>query len=96
MTRRSFLPYGKQYIDQDDIDAVTEVLKSDWLTTGPAVEKFEKKLAGVTRASYAISCSSGTAALHLALLQRDRICHEFCSHGKCGSLCWRGSDLCRC
>ncbi len=71
MTRRSFLPYGKQYIDQDDIDAVTEVLKSDWLTTGPAVEKFETKLAGVTGASYAISCSSGTAALHLALLALD-------------------------
>lgn len=71
MTRKSFLPYGKQYIDQDDIDAVTGVLKSDWLTTGPAVENFEKKLAGVTGAQYAVSCSSGTAALHLALLALD-------------------------
>lgn len=68
MTRKSFLPYGKQYIDQDDIDAVTGVLKSDWLTTGPAVENFEKKLAKVTGSQYAVSCSSGTAALHLALL----------------------------
>ncbi len=71
MTRQDFLPYGKQYIDQDDIDAVTEVLKSDWLTTGPAVERFEQKLAQVTGARQAVSCSSGTAALHLALLALD-------------------------
>ncbi len=65
---RPFLPYGRQRIDDDDIAAVTDVLTSDFLTTGPVVEAFEAKLAGVTGAAQAISCSSGTAALHLAAL----------------------------
>lgn len=62
------IPYGKQHIDQSDIDAVVNVLKSDWLTCGPIVEKFEKTLAEITSAQHVISCSNGTTALHLAML----------------------------
>jgi UDP-4-amino-4,6-dideoxy-N-acetyl-beta-L-altrosamine transaminase len=62
----SFLPYGRQCIDDDDVAAVVDVLKSDWLTTGPAVEKFERAFARRVEAGHAVACSSGTAALHLA------------------------------
>ncbi|KZB70891.1 MULTISPECIES: UDP-4-amino-4,6-dideoxy-N-acetyl-beta-L-altrosamine transaminase [Thalassospira] len=61
-----FLPYGRQSIDQTDIDAVIEVLKSDFLTTGPAVDLFEDLLAEKTQSQFAIACNSGTAALHMA------------------------------
>jgi UDP-4-amino-4,6-dideoxy-N-acetyl-beta-L-altrosamine transaminase len=63
---RAFLPYGRQLIEDDDIDAVSEVLRSDYLTTGPVVDGFEEDLAACTAAEHAISVSSGTAALHLA------------------------------
>ncbi|NPA11424.1 MAG: aminotransferase class I/II-fold pyridoxal phosphate-dependent enzyme, partial [Epsilonproteobacteria bacterium] len=62
------IPYGKQYIDEDDINAVVEVLKSDYLTTGPKVEEFENALAKKFGAKYALTLSSGTAALHIASL----------------------------
>ena len=62
------LPYGRQTIDDDDIAAVVKVLKSPSLTAGPAVQEFEASLAGHVRARDAVSCSNGTAALHLALL----------------------------
>jgi len=61
-------PYGRQLIDEADIDAVVKVLKSDLLTSGPLVEKFENKLCELVDSSYAIACSNGTTALHLALL----------------------------
>ena len=60
------LPYGRQSIDESDIEAVAAVLRSDWLTTGPAVVAFEDDLAGITGASSVVSVSSGTAALHVA------------------------------
>jgi UDP-4-amino-4,6-dideoxy-N-acetyl-beta-L-altrosamine transaminase len=63
-----FLPYGRQLIEEDDIAAVAEVLRGDWLTTGPAVEAFERALCDVTEAKHAIACANGTAALHLAAL----------------------------
>jgi UDP-4-amino-4,6-dideoxy-N-acetyl-beta-L-altrosamine transaminase len=63
-----FLPYGRQTIDADDIEAVVRVLKSGWLTTGPLVAAFEEQLASRAGARYAVACSSGTAALHLAAL----------------------------
>jgi len=63
-----FLPYGRQAVDDDDIAAVADVLRSDFLTTGPAVEAFEAALAERTGAAGAVACSSGTAALHLAVL----------------------------
>ena len=60
------IPYGKQSINQDDIEAVVNVLKGDWLTTGPAVEKFESDLQKFTGGVPVVSVSSGTAALHCA------------------------------
>ena len=63
-----FLPYGAHYIDDADRQAVVDVLKSDRLTCGPLVEKFEKTLADMVGAKYAASCANGTAGLHLACL----------------------------
>lgn len=65
-----FLPYGRQVIDDEDIAAVTEVLRGDWLTTGPTVEAFEAAFAEQTQARHAVACSSGTAGLHLLALAR--------------------------
>jgi UDP-4-amino-4,6-dideoxy-N-acetyl-beta-L-altrosamine transaminase len=65
-TREDFIPYGKQYIDEEDIQAVNEVLRSPYLTTGPKVEEFENKLCELTGAKYALAISNGTAALHAA------------------------------
>lgn len=62
------IPYGKQSIDQKDIDAVVNVLKSDFLTQGPAVADFEKAFAKYIGAKYAVAVSNGTAALHLSAL----------------------------
>jgi perosamine synthetase len=59
-----YLPYGRQTISEDDIAAVVDVLRSDWLTTGPAVDKFENNFAEYTGARHAVALSSGTAALH--------------------------------
>ncbi|HLY10844.1 MAG TPA: UDP-4-amino-4,6-dideoxy-N-acetyl-beta-L-altrosamine transaminase [Planctomycetota bacterium] len=62
------LSYGRQWIDDDDIRAVTECLRGDWLTQGPAVERFEKALCDATGARFAVAVCNGTAALHLAVL----------------------------
>ncbi len=67
-TEPPFLPYGRHDIDEDDVAAVVEVLRGGWLTTGPKVEQFERKLADRVGARFAVSCSSGTAGLHLACL----------------------------
>lgn len=64
--RDSFLSYGKQTISDSDIQAVVEVLKSDYLTTGPFVKEFEDKVANYVGAKYAVAVSNGTAALHMA------------------------------
>ncbi len=63
-----YIPYGRQTIDEDDIQAVCEVLRSDFLTTGPKIAEFEKTVAEYAGAKYAIAVSSGTAALHVACL----------------------------
>ncbi len=62
------IPYGRQCIDQDDIDAVVDTLKSDFLTTGPKVEEFEQAIADYCGAKYCVAVSNGTAASHLASL----------------------------
>ncbi len=63
-----FIPYGKQSIDEVDIQAVVKVLQSDFLTTGPKIQEFENKISEYTSASYSIAVANGTAALHLASL----------------------------
>lgn len=62
--RTTFLPYGRQSVDEADIQAVLDVLRSDWLTTGPKVGEFEEAVAARVGAKHAVSFSSGTAALH--------------------------------
>jgi perosamine synthetase len=65
--QQSFIPYGHQVIDASDIEAVVQVLQSDWLTTGPKVEEFEQAVAKYVDATYAVAVNSGTAALHAAM-----------------------------
>lgn len=62
------IPYGRQSINQADIQAVVDVLTSDWLTQGPAVERFEKTVADYCGAAHAVAVNSATSALHLACL----------------------------
>ncbi len=66
--RETKISYGRQCIEEDDIEAVTKVLKSDYLTCGPAVSSFERKLCEVTHAKFAVAVSNGTAALHIACM----------------------------
>lgn len=66
--RETKIYYGHQYIDDEDIQAVVEVLKSDYLTCGPKIDELEEKLCQLTGAKYAVACSNGTAALHLACM----------------------------
>jgi len=68
MALESYIPYGRQDITQGDIDAVIEVLKSDFLTQGPQVPKFEKEVSRYCGAKYAVAVNSATSALHLACL----------------------------
>ncbi len=63
-----FIPYGKQSVDEEDIQAVVDVLRSDYLTTGPKVAEFEQVVADYVGAKYAVAVSNGTAALHIACL----------------------------
>jgi UDP-4-amino-4,6-dideoxy-N-acetyl-beta-L-altrosamine transaminase len=65
------LPYGRQTIEDDDIAAVAEALRDDFLTTGPRVEQFEHAFAETVGARHAVACANGTAALHLAMLALD-------------------------
>ena len=64
----NFIPYGKQSISEEDIDAVVDTLKSDFLTTGPKINEFEEVLSDYCGAKYCVAVSNGTAALHLASL----------------------------
>ena len=66
--REALLPYGRQTLTEADVAAATEVLRSDWLTTGPKVAEFEEAIADYVDARHAVSFSSGTAALHAAVL----------------------------
>lgn len=65
-TRDTMIPYGKQYIDNDDIKSVEETLLSPYITSGPKVEEFENRLCDITGARYAVAIANGTAALHAA------------------------------
>lgn len=66
--RDSKIFYGHQYLDETDYQAVLEVLKSDYLTCGPKISELEDKLCKMTGAKYAVACSNGTAALHIAAM----------------------------
>lgn len=68
MSKGGYLPYGRHVVDDADIAAVTDVLRGDWLTTGPTVNAFETAFAKATGAAHAVSCANGTAALHLAAM----------------------------
>ena len=74
----SFLPYGRQTIEDDDIAAVTAALKADMLTTGPLVDAFERAFAEAVGAPHAVVCNSGTAALHMAVKAADLQPGEVC------------------
>jgi perosamine synthetase len=69
--RETRLPYGRQWLDEDDIAAVVEVLRSDWLTTGPKVGEFEEAFSDFVGAQEAVAVSNGTAALHGAMYAAD-------------------------
>lgn len=64
--RKTMLPYGRQWLDDDDIEAVVRALKSDYLTTGPLIRQFEEKVANYVGAKFAVAFANGTAALHAA------------------------------
>lgn len=68
---RKAIPYGRQNITQEDIDAVVETLKSDYLTQGPKIAEFEEAFAKYIGCDYAVACANGTAALHLCALALD-------------------------
>lgn len=72
------LPYGRQLIEDDDIAAVAQALRGDFLTTGPTVEAFEQAFADKVGARFAVACANGTAALHLAMLALDVRPGEVC------------------
>jgi perosamine synthetase len=65
---KNIIPYGRQFIDEDDIKAVVEVLKSEKITQGPTVEEFEHELVKICGAEYAVAVNSGTSALHIACI----------------------------
>lgn len=93
------IPYGRQSIDDDDIRAVVEVLRGDWLTQGPAIEGFERRLMELTGARHAVAYANGTAALHGAcfagevgpgqLLATSSL--SFAASANCGLYC--GSEV---
>ncbi|MCK9457228.1 MAG: DegT/DnrJ/EryC1/StrS aminotransferase family protein, partial [Candidatus Riflebacteria bacterium] len=73
-----FIPYGRQEITQADIDAVVEVLKSEFLTQGPAIENFERAVSDYVGKRHAVACCNGTAALHLAALAAGVVPGDVC------------------
>ena len=95
------IPYGRQSISEEDIGAVVEVLRSDFLTQGPAVPKFEKTLADYCGAPLAVAVSSGTAGLHIAcqalgLGPGDRLWtspNSFVASANCGRYCGAAVDF---
>lgn len=69
--RQTMLPYGQQWLDEDDIQAVVDVLKGDFITQGPSIQTFEKRIAEYVGAKYAVAFTNGTAALHGACFAAD-------------------------
>lgn len=98
---KKFIPYGRQNISQEDIDRVIEVLRSDWLTQGPTIERFERKVASYCGVRHAVAVSSATAALHLACLAidlKEGDClwtspNTFVASANCGRYCGASVDF---
>jgi UDP-4-amino-4,6-dideoxy-N-acetyl-beta-L-altrosamine transaminase len=96
-----YIPYGRQEISPQDIEAVVAVLRSDWLTQGPAIERFEQVVADYCGAKYAVAVSSATAALHIACLAAglgtgDRLWtspNTFVASANCGLYCGATVDF---
>ena len=101
MTDLNFIPYGRQSIGQDDIDAVIGVLKSDWLTQGPKIEEFENAVAEYCGAKYAVAVSNATAGLHIACMAAGpgeggllwTSPNTFVASANCGRYCGAGVDF---
>lgn len=97
----TILPYSRQFLDDDDIAAVVAVLRSDWLTQGPAVEQFEQAMAAYVGARFAVAVSSATAALHIACLAAGlgagkRLWtspNSFVASANCGAYCGAEVDF---
>ena len=95
------IPYGRQSLDQADIDAVVAVLQSDWLTQGPAIERFEQAMAARCEAGYGVAVCNATAALHIACLAAglgpgDRLwttANTFLASANCGRYCGAEVDF---
>lgn len=95
------IPYGRQSLDQADIDAVVAVLQSDWLTQGPAIERFEQAMARRCEAGHAVAVCNATAALHIACLAAglgpaDRLWttpNTFLASANCGRYCGAQVDF---
>lgn len=95
------IPYGRQSLDQADIDAVVAVLQSDWLTQGPTIERFEQALAQRCQADFAVAVCNATAALHIACLAAglgpgDRLWttpNTFLASANCGRYCGAEVDF---
>ena len=97
------MPYGKHYIDQSDIKAVTKTLSSGALTQGPEIQRFEEAIAEYTGAKYAVAVSSATAGLHLSYLSLGLDAHKkylnvtnnFCLNSKCCAFLQGTRKVCR-
>lgn len=97
----TMIPYGRQSISPEDVAAVVEVLQSDWLTQGPAIESFERATAKRCGATYAVAVSSATAALHIACLAADlgpgdqlwTSPNTFVASANCGLYCGASVDF---
>ncbi len=95
------IPYARQSVDQADIDAVVDVLRSDWLTQGPALERFEQAVAERCHASHAVAVSNATAGLHLACLAAGlgpgdwlwTSPNSFVASANCARYCGAGVDF---
>ena len=91
--------YGKQFIDDEDIDEIIKVLKSDYLTQGPTVKRFEEAISKKVKVKYAVASNSGTSSLHLACLALGltkgdilwTVPNTFVASANCGRFC--GADV---
>ena len=66
-----YIPYGRHDIAEDDVESIIKVLRSEWLTQGPMIPKFEKELSHIVQSKYATAVNSATSALHIACLALD-------------------------